>query len=131
VYFCVLCLIVVPLPPGKTPFAVQLNNNTSTPPLCIQQCDIPDAVTAEMLCVQRRVLHVVTRRFGRTCCCSLQGMVNLSSKFGNAENNIYNMIGVSVSEIRQPKYCGGKFSHSSRATSPPLGNNYHNSQPPS
>jgi hypothetical protein len=23
----VLCLIVVPLPPGKTPFAIQLNNN--------------------------------------------------------------------------------------------------------
>jgi hypothetical protein len=28
-YFCVLCLIVVPLPPGKNPFAVQLNNNNS------------------------------------------------------------------------------------------------------
>jgi hypothetical protein len=27
VYFCLLCLIVVPLPPGKTPFGVQLNNN--------------------------------------------------------------------------------------------------------
>jgi hypothetical protein len=27
VYFCVLCLIVVPLPPGKTPFAVQISNN--------------------------------------------------------------------------------------------------------
>jgi hypothetical protein len=27
VYFCVLCLIVVPLPPGKNPFAVQLSNN--------------------------------------------------------------------------------------------------------
>jgi hypothetical protein len=26
VIFCVLCLIVVPLPPGKTPFAVQLNH---------------------------------------------------------------------------------------------------------
>jgi hypothetical protein len=26
VYFCVLCPIVVPLPPGKTPFAAQLNN---------------------------------------------------------------------------------------------------------
>jgi hypothetical protein len=25
--FCVLCLIVVPLPPGKPPLAVQLNNN--------------------------------------------------------------------------------------------------------
>jgi hypothetical protein len=24
---CVLCLIVVPLPPSKNPFAVQLNNN--------------------------------------------------------------------------------------------------------
>jgi hypothetical protein len=24
---CVLCLIVVPLPPGKNTFAVQLNNN--------------------------------------------------------------------------------------------------------
>jgi hypothetical protein len=23
---CVLCLIVVPLPPGKTPFAVKINN---------------------------------------------------------------------------------------------------------
>jgi hypothetical protein len=27
VYFCVLRLIAVLLPPGKTPFAVQLNNN--------------------------------------------------------------------------------------------------------
>jgi hypothetical protein len=27
VYFCVLRLIVVPLPPGKTPLAIQLNNN--------------------------------------------------------------------------------------------------------
>jgi hypothetical protein len=27
VYFCVLCVIVVPLPLGKIPFAVQLNNN--------------------------------------------------------------------------------------------------------
>jgi hypothetical protein len=27
VSFCVLCLIVVPLSPGKDPFAVQLNNN--------------------------------------------------------------------------------------------------------
>jgi hypothetical protein len=24
---CVLCLIVVPLPPGKIPFAVKINNN--------------------------------------------------------------------------------------------------------
>jgi hypothetical protein len=24
--FCVLCLIVVPLPPGKTPFAVKISN---------------------------------------------------------------------------------------------------------
>jgi hypothetical protein len=24
---CVLCLIVVPLPPGKNPFAVKINNN--------------------------------------------------------------------------------------------------------
>jgi hypothetical protein len=29
VYFCVLCLIVVPLPPGKNPFAVQLSNNNN------------------------------------------------------------------------------------------------------
>jgi hypothetical protein len=29
VVFCVLCLIVVPLPPGKSPFAVQLNNNNN------------------------------------------------------------------------------------------------------
>jgi hypothetical protein len=27
--FCVLCLSLVPLPPGKTPFAVQLNNNNN------------------------------------------------------------------------------------------------------
>jgi hypothetical protein len=27
VYFCVLCLIVVPLPPGEKAFAAQLNNN--------------------------------------------------------------------------------------------------------
>jgi hypothetical protein len=27
VLFCVVCLIVVPLPPGKISFAVQLNNN--------------------------------------------------------------------------------------------------------
>jgi hypothetical protein len=26
---CVLCLIVVPLPPGKNPFAVKTNNNNS------------------------------------------------------------------------------------------------------
>jgi hypothetical protein len=25
--FCVLCLIVVPLPPGKNPFADKINNN--------------------------------------------------------------------------------------------------------
>jgi hypothetical protein len=30
VYFCVLCLIVVTLPPGKNPFAAQLNTNTTT-----------------------------------------------------------------------------------------------------
>jgi hypothetical protein len=29
VYLCVLCLIVVPPPQGKPPFAVQLNNNSS------------------------------------------------------------------------------------------------------
>jgi hypothetical protein len=29
VYFCVLCLIVVPLPPCKNPLAVQLNNNNN------------------------------------------------------------------------------------------------------
>jgi hypothetical protein len=28
VLFCVLCLIVVPLPPGKNPFAVKINNNS-------------------------------------------------------------------------------------------------------
>jgi hypothetical protein len=28
-YFRVLCYIVVPLPPGKTPFAVQLHNNNN------------------------------------------------------------------------------------------------------
>jgi hypothetical protein len=27
VYFCVLCLIVVPLTRGKNPFTVKLNNN--------------------------------------------------------------------------------------------------------
>jgi type IV secretory pathway component VirB8 len=26
---CVLCLIVVPLPPGKNPFVVQINNNNN------------------------------------------------------------------------------------------------------
>jgi hypothetical protein len=26
---CVLCLIVVPLSPGKTPFAVKINNNNN------------------------------------------------------------------------------------------------------
>jgi hypothetical protein len=29
VCFCVLCLAVVPLPPGKSPFAVQSNNNNN------------------------------------------------------------------------------------------------------
>jgi hypothetical protein len=29
VYFCVLCLFVVTLPPGSKPFAVQLNNNNN------------------------------------------------------------------------------------------------------
>jgi hypothetical protein len=28
-YFCVLCLIVVPLSLGNNPFAVQLNNNNN------------------------------------------------------------------------------------------------------
>jgi hypothetical protein len=28
VYLCVLCLIAVPLPPGKNPSAVQLNNTS-------------------------------------------------------------------------------------------------------
>jgi hypothetical protein len=27
VLFCVLCLTVVPLPPGRNPFAVKINNN--------------------------------------------------------------------------------------------------------
>jgi hypothetical protein len=27
VYFCVLCLVVIPLPPGKVPFAGQSNNS--------------------------------------------------------------------------------------------------------
>jgi hypothetical protein len=27
VCYCVLCLFVVPLPPGKNPFAVKINNN--------------------------------------------------------------------------------------------------------
>jgi hypothetical protein len=26
---CMLCLIVVPLPPGKNPFAVKINNNNN------------------------------------------------------------------------------------------------------
>jgi hypothetical protein len=30
VYFCVMCLIVIPLPPVRTPFAVQLNYNNKT-----------------------------------------------------------------------------------------------------
>jgi hypothetical protein len=29
VLFCVMCLIVVPLPPGKNPFAVKINNNNN------------------------------------------------------------------------------------------------------
>jgi hypothetical protein len=29
VYFCALCFSVVPLPPGKNPFSVQLNNNNN------------------------------------------------------------------------------------------------------
>jgi hypothetical protein len=29
VHFCVLCLILVPLPQGKIPFAVQLNKNNN------------------------------------------------------------------------------------------------------
>jgi hypothetical protein len=29
VYFCVFCFIVLPLPPGKTPFVVKLNNNNN------------------------------------------------------------------------------------------------------
>jgi hypothetical protein len=33
VYLCVLCLIEVPLSPGKTPFAVQLNKKTKKQPL--------------------------------------------------------------------------------------------------
>jgi hypothetical protein len=27
--FCVLCLTIVPLPPGKNPFEAQLNNNNN------------------------------------------------------------------------------------------------------
>jgi hypothetical protein len=30
----VLCLILVPLPPGKNPFAVKLNNNNNNDRLC-------------------------------------------------------------------------------------------------
>jgi hypothetical protein len=29
VLFCVMCLIVVPLPPGQNPFAVKINNNNN------------------------------------------------------------------------------------------------------
>jgi hypothetical protein len=29
VLFCVMCLIVVPLPPGKNAFSVQANNNNN------------------------------------------------------------------------------------------------------
>jgi hypothetical protein len=29
VLFCVLCVIVVPLPPGTNPFAVKINNNNN------------------------------------------------------------------------------------------------------
>jgi hypothetical protein len=31
VLFCVLCLIVVPLPPGKNPLADKINNNNNNP----------------------------------------------------------------------------------------------------
>jgi hypothetical protein len=32
---CVLCLIVAPMPPVETPFAVQINNNNKTDPSLI------------------------------------------------------------------------------------------------
>jgi hypothetical protein len=44
VYPCVLCLAVVPLPPGTTLFALQLNNNNNklhiTAYICLQACTV-------------------------------------------------------------------------------------------
>jgi hypothetical protein len=37
---CVLCLIVVPLPPGKYPFAVEINDNNSEFPVHASCCEI-------------------------------------------------------------------------------------------
>jgi hypothetical protein len=37
---CVFCLIVVPLPPGKNPFAVQFNNNNNKPARCRKQAQL-------------------------------------------------------------------------------------------
>jgi hypothetical protein len=40
VYFLLLCLVALPLPPGKPPFAVQLNNNNkkATPIAASKSC---------------------------------------------------------------------------------------------
>jgi hypothetical protein len=46
VYFCVLCRIAVPLPPGKYPFVVQLNNNNKTVEVTFQP--VAEAVLASL-----------------------------------------------------------------------------------
>jgi hypothetical protein len=42
---CALCLIVVPVPPGKNPFAVKINNNKVTDNL-VQGVDLKANFTA-------------------------------------------------------------------------------------
>jgi hypothetical protein len=44
VLFCVLCRIVVPLPPGTNPFAVRINNNNKT--YAVEQVNDPVGVNS-------------------------------------------------------------------------------------
>jgi hypothetical protein len=48
----VLCLIVVPLPPGKNPFAVKINNNNN---------NNNNKKQTETLCLQMQKTHILVR----------------------------------------------------------------------
>jgi hypothetical protein len=52
---CLLCLIVLPLPPGKTPFAVKINNNSNNKIIII-------SLNARLGIAGCRVQFALTRR---------------------------------------------------------------------
>jgi hypothetical protein len=63
-YFCVLCLIVVPLPPGRNPFALHLNNKTETKLRSLSpRANYTDRASAAC----RRSLWQLFRTDGATC----------------------------------------------------------------